>query len=69
MQLTPKEKADELAEKFYEQIQYLQGIDSVVTKWKCAIQCALVSVDEILQNITSDKFEYWVSVKEKLINL
>lgn len=85
MQLTPKEKADELSEKFYEKINHLNK-DSIVTKWKCAIQCALVAVDEILEysphspvqegvyyelnsDRLSDAIDFWLKVKEELINL
>ena len=67
----PKEKAEELVEKFYNEVRYYQR----------AKQCALIAVDEIIENcpfkdygfsfdsISSrlDAIEnYWQEVKQEL---
>lgn len=75
MRLSPKEKAEELI------LRYLR-IDNNTKEWfnsYIAKQCALIAVDEILNQLspldlsplgtyTNPKIEYWLEVKEELIN-
>ena len=74
MELTPKEKAKELVEKFSD----LEDGEMYIGKAK---QCALITVDEIinslenygkesdeLQNMEND-FRYWQEVKEDLLKM
>jgi hypothetical protein len=64
--MTPKEKAKELVDKFYNEVKYMER----------AKQCAIISVDEILlikkeiwDDFHSEYFDYWQQVKQELINL
>ena len=74
MELTPKEKAKELVEKFSD----LEDGEMYIGKAK---QCALIAVYEIinslenygkesdeLQNMEND-FRYWQEVKEELLKM
>jgi hypothetical protein len=63
--MTPKEKAEELYSKFY---RY-----SFKAK---AIECTLIAVDEILNNIDftsmlngTDDYNYWLQVKQEIEKL
>jgi hypothetical protein len=68
--MTPQEKAIELADKFYKDDLLFWEINMIQ-----AIQCALITVDELLE----DKVEidgmrvindsYWMEVKQELLNL
>lgn len=67
--MTPKEKSIELVNKF------LQIYDGRVPKAK---QCALICVDEVLENITEEVMtykpfmmntDYWQEVKEEINKL
>ena len=66
--MTPKEKAEELVEKFSD----LEDGEMYIGKAK---QCALIAVDEILNSrkdhlVQSIKFyEYWTEVKRELERL
>jgi hypothetical protein len=72
--MTPKEKADELCKKMLYQIEWNAQPSTVkgVTK-----QCALIAVDEILDDdvydMSEDLFEkrilYWEEVKQEIQNL
>ena len=76
MILSPKEKAEELV------LRYLR-IDNNTKEWfntYIAKQCALIAVDEILNELspfklsplgiyTNPKIEYWLEVKEEIIKL
>ena len=80
--MTPKEKALQLYEKYSkgkdEHGWFLCEFDS------CAKQCALIAVDEILENVDyffkelendnlpnkfDDEIEYWNEVKQEINNL
>jgi len=78
--MTPKEKANELVDKFYQ--RFPLTMDVITRKgdlsweydnWEQAKQCALIAVDEIL-NIKSvdrdyDLSTYWEEVKQEIENL
>jgi hypothetical protein len=67
--MTAKEKAEELAIKFLRSLPIIFGIDQ-------AKKCALIAVDEILQNVYDDRAtigrlnltdkEYWLQVKQEI---
>ena len=62
----PKEKAEELVMKFY--IQEIKYYENIVT----AKQCALIAVDEILNQFTwkpSTGMSYWEEVKTEIEKL
>lgn len=68
--MTPKEKADELVDKFRNEITSFLGDNMKKINAK---KCALVAVDEIL-NINSvdkdfDLSHYWQHVKDEIQNL
>jgi len=79
--MTPKEKAIELVDKFSNVEIYISieptNIECQIKDTECdaAIQCALITVDELLE----DKVEidgmrvindsYWMEVKQELLNL
>ena len=69
--MTPKEKARELYDKYW------KIIDTLTTK-----QCALIAVDEVLENVNyffselekdglpnkfDDEIEYWNEIKQEII--
>ena len=67
--MTPKEKAEELVEIYDSTLTYLES------KLK-AKQCALIAVDEILNNIDftsmingTDDYNFWQEVKEEIEKL
>ena len=57
--MTPKDKAIELVNK------YLQIYDGRLQQAK---QCALIAVDEIL-NEPDCSYDYWIEVKQEINNL
>jgi hypothetical protein len=70
--MTPKEKANQLADKYFDLNWEWDG----VTKYDWAKEGALIAVDEIL-NVLSEytiepfvfDIEYWKEVKSEIINL
>jgi hypothetical protein len=72
--MTPKEKAKELVEKF---MPFIAGADRYNTTLgiydiDISKQCALIAVDEILNNDGFTQFdiyltEYWQEVKQEII--
>lgn len=63
--MTPKEKANELINKFLSN-------DDLRFEWDTqAKQCALIAVDEILEldNFSVEGREYWKEVKQEINNL
>ena len=66
--MTPKEKAKELVDKM--NFPYLNGEDYTMTYYQQE-QCALIAVDEIINNDGFTKFdqyltEYWQEVKKEI---
>lgn len=64
--MTPKEKAQQLRDKFY--------FETTITELEEAKECALIVVNEILNNDGFTQFdiyltEYWQEVKKELIEL
>ena len=69
--MTPKEKAEELVRKYYS-----FGLNNPAQSfsWYECKQCALIAVDEILNNDGFTKFddyltEYWQEVKQEIEKL
>lgn len=83
--MTPKEKAKELVDKFYQ--RFPLTMDVITTRgdlsweydsWNEAKQCALIAIDNIiLANPHSNPFntdvystmDYWIKVKKKIEKL
>ena len=58
--MTPKEKAQELYNKFY-------GIPLYILTVK---QCCHITIDEILGSMGADRgYEFWIEVKEEINKL
>jgi hypothetical protein len=72
--MTPKEKANELVNKMKFATDEFGYININVNRHK---QCALIAVDEIINQLTSIEkapnnlmaFEYWNEVKQEINNL
>jgi hypothetical protein len=79
--MTPKEKAKELVDKFYQlfplQSEVITSIGELTWEydnWKQAKQCALIAVDEIIANIEPSvsmdvieaRIKYWQEVKQEI---
>ena len=63
--MTPKEKAEELHNKFY---KINEGVNLIY--WEEAKQCALIAIDEILKicvdSLGLTELDYWQDVKEEI---
>jgi len=78
--MTPKEKANELVDKFYQRFPLKMNVITTrgdlsweYDSWNEAKECVLIAVDEIL-NIKSvdrdyDLSTYWEEVKQEIENL
>jgi hypothetical protein len=70
--MTPKEKAEELIQKYYSWGINKQG---QTLSWLESKQCALIAVDEILLNeenkhsVLSKIYDYWEEVKQEIEKL
>ena len=81
--MTPKEKAQELVDKFYQTFPLTMDLITTIRdlsweydSWNEAKQCALIAVDEILSlNVFEDysdwtnTIEYWEEVREEINKL
>jgi len=74
--MTPKEKAEELVERFGRVIPFQDTYYSEEELYnmhkKEAKQCALICVDEILMsqhNVWENTIEYWQDVKQEICKL
>ena len=66
--MTPKEKSVELMKKFFEPVRWKLGQEDVTQRAK---QCALITVDEMLDNVRFMYVEYvyvkyWQEVKQEI---
>ena len=68
--MTPKEKAQELIDKFKHPIRWKMGQEDVLDRAK---QCSLIAVDEVLYYATRHGFirlvQYWNEVKQEIEKL
>ena len=76
--MTPKEKAKELFRKFVAPTQQWDDVDGYITDEYNAKQCALITVDEIINSnphsnpINTKGFStmaYWMEVKQEIEKL
>ena len=74
--MTPKEKADELIEKYLSLYDIFNK--PIITDEQDAVQCAIIAVDEIIYQIDcidtylgnlSEQIGFWQEVKTELENL
>lgn len=67
--MTPKEKAEELVNKFRE---FADGIDSETDRFSPNIekkngkQCALIAVETVILNCYEEEEYYWKEVKQEI---
>ena len=72
MKLTPKEKAEELFEKYNE---YLQQEMQCIVYVNQSKQCALIAVDEIISikllwfQKDTEHLDFWKEVKKELLKM
>jgi hypothetical protein len=74
--MTPKEKAKELVDKFYQTtpneswINQPIGLKEEYKAWEQSKQCALIAVGEVL-NVVAEWHEinYWIEVKQEINKL
>lgn len=77
--MTPKEKATELVHKFYISLPNngsLTGLNNINSRWNEGKKCALMAVDEIIEELLGDwgdnqwraneRIGYWKEVKEEI---
>ena len=66
--MTPKEKAIQLYNKFYNTSSHPHHVE---TRQQIAKQCALIAVDEILNviEVPSTEYKYWQEVKQEIEKL
>ena len=64
--MTPKEKAKDLVNRFFIEVDSYY-VEDIVSQPK-AKQCALVCVDEI-QKVTNYEINYWEEVKQEINKL
>ena len=67
--MTPKEKAEELIEKYY---SLYEGIELSLARKHWARRSALIAVNEILSVIwinLDDEVDYWAEVKQEIEKL
>ena len=74
--MTPKEKAKELVDKFYNIDSDSEMYDDFTMKIFYAQRCALICVDEVLKEILStpnvyelDTYYYWIKIKQEINKL
>ena len=61
--MTPKDKARQLVNKMW-----IYALPNENGSWENAKQCALIAVNEIIQNFFSN-FDYWEEVKQEIEKL
>lgn len=65
--MTPEEKAKQLVYKFY---NYTMDVFIISKSLECSKQCALIVVDEVLENSHTNTFTiYWKEVKQEIQKL
>ena len=65
--MTPKEKAEELVLKFKELPQ--EGTMMFYLAFEISKQCALIAVDELINQVTHSDVGYWQEVKQEIEKL
>ena len=68
--MTPKEKAKELVNKFYPNVQWKLGQEDCLDRAKV---CALIAVDELIYEtqfeVPNIRQKYWINVKQEIEKL
>jgi hypothetical protein len=62
--MTPKEKAEELINKFTHPVRWKMGQEDIKQRAK---QCALICCNEVLGYMGADRgYEFWTEVKQEV---
>lgn len=76
--MTPKEKAQELVQKYYNRFEHTISDEYAEVEYEVCKQCALIALDEILNlskiaSLRRDEvymeLEYWQEIKQEIDNL
>jgi hypothetical protein len=74
--MTPKEKADQLTQRFYFSLPNngsQTGINNVHSRWEEGKMCALIAVEEIKESLFNADlmrmWDYWFEVKKEIEKL
>jgi hypothetical protein len=67
--MTPKEKAEELYSKYYNRIEHSLSEDVSGFEKDIVKHCALIAVDEILEECVLERDWYWEKVKQEIEKL
>ena len=70
--MIPKEKAKTLVNRFYYSLPNngsFTGINNVESRYQEAKQCALIAIDEILQTVDDDNWNFYRQVQEEIEQL
>jgi hypothetical protein len=73
--MTPKEKAEELVDKFMDYSEHRFNINNDLSPVYTAKQCALISVDEVIEALHEHHWQnrliinYWEEVKHEIEKL
>ena len=68
--MTAVEKAQELVNKMYDEMFYYKDGYSSSDAISAAKKCALIAVEEVLENSHTNVFtNYWEQVRQEIINL
>ena len=67
--MTPQEKAKELFDKYCFAIRTEERGSGYFTNVIYAKDCALIAVDELIDETDMDRLEYWQQVKQEIVNL
>jgi hypothetical protein len=67
--MTPKEKAEELVDKYFKLLKYEFGDEVYSLRDKQPHKCALIAVDEISQHCYQVMKPFWQEVKQEIEKL
>lgn len=80
--MTPKEKSTELVHRFYISLPNngsFTGLNNINSRWDEGKKCALMAVDEIIEELSGDwgdnqwraneRIGYWKEVKQEIKNI
>jgi len=67
--MNAKEKAKELFNKYCYAIRTEERDSGYFTNIIYAKDCALIAVDELIDETDMDRLEYWQQVKQEIVNL
>jgi hypothetical protein len=67
--MTPKEKANELANKMYKGSPFDKTKEEHILECEIAKRCVLIAVDEIIYAVEGKYDQYWIEVKQEIEKL